>query len=67
MGKWMDRLIYNHTCKFCDKKLNKKEIYTVNIDTVEGPHTFILCEICADDFNEMLKAVEEGRNELFSE
>lgn len=63
MSKWMEKLINRHTCRFCKKKLNKKEIYTVNMDTIEGPHTMILCEPCATDFDAMLKMVEDSRNE----
>jgi RNase P subunit RPR2 len=66
MGKWMDKLIKKHTCKFCDKKLNSKEIYRVNMDTLEGPHTMTLCEPCAMDLDSFLKEVEEARNDLTS-
>lgn len=63
MRKWFEKLISSHTCKFCDKKLDKKEIYTVSMDTLEGPHTMVLCEVCAKDFDDVLKNIEEARNE----
>ena len=59
MSEWMDRLIKKHTCGFCDKKLNKKEIYTINMDTGEGPHKMTSCETCAMEFNDVLVELEK--------
>lgn len=61
MSKWMEKLIAKHTCTFCDKKINKKEIYTVNLDTADGSHTMNACEPCAMEFDEVLKQIEEAR------
>jgi hypothetical protein len=33
------------------------------MDTLEGPHTVSSCAACADDFNDILKAIEDVHNE----
>jgi len=43
----------------CSAKIDKKEIYTVNLDTLDGPHSMTLCEKCAMEFDDMLKDLEE--------
>ena len=63
MSEWFKRLIVKHTCHFCDKKLDKKEIYSITMDTLEGAHTVSSCEACANDFNDILKAIEDVHNE----
>lgn len=63
MSEWMKRLIGKHTCHFCDKKLDKKEIYTINMETAEGPHTISSCEKCAMEFDEVLKQIEGVHND----
>jgi len=63
MSKWLSKLIEKHTCHFCGKKLDKKNIYTINMDTLEGPHTVVSCQPCADDFDDILKAIEDVHNE----
>jgi hypothetical protein len=40
--------------------MSKKEIYSVDIDTAEGPLNFKMCQTCADDFDDMLKELEEA-------
>jgi len=59
MSKWMEKLIKKHTCNMCSAKIDKKEIYTVNLDTLDGPHSMTLCEKCAMEFDDMLKDLEE--------
>ena len=59
MSEWFNRLINKHTCHFCGKKLDKKEIYSITMDTLEGPHTVSSCAPCADDFDDILKAIED--------
>ena len=66
MSEWMKKLINKHTCKFCDKKLDKKDIYTVHMDTLEGPHSITLCEPCAMDFDKVLKEIEDIHNDFTS-
>jgi len=63
MSEWMKKLIAKHTCVFCEKKLDKKNIYTINMDTLEGPHTVTSCEKCAMEFDQVLKGVEEVIND----
>jgi len=63
MSEWMKKLIEKHTCVFCDKKLNKKDIYKITMDTLEGPHTVTSCEKCAMEFDEVLKDIEEVRKD----
>jgi len=62
MSKWMGKLINKHTCHFCEKKLDKKEIYTINMDTLEGPHKVSSCEKCAMEFDQVLKQIQEVHN-----
>lgn len=63
MSEWMSRLIAKHTCFICEKKLNKKEIYTVTMDTLEGPHSVTMCEEHAMEFDSILKDIEEVRKD----
>jgi RNase P subunit RPR2 len=63
MSQWFSKLIKKHTCHFCDKKLDKKDIYTINMDTLEGPHTISSCEKCAMEFDQVLKAIQEVHND----
>jgi len=63
MSEWMKKLIAKHTCVFCEKKLDKKNIYTINVDTFEGPHTVTSCEKCAMEFDQVLKGIEEVIND----
>lgn len=62
MSEWIKKLIEKHTCVFCEKKLDKKDIYTINMDTLDGPHSVTSCEKCAMEFDEVLKGVEEVIN-----
>ena len=62
MSEWMRKLIQKHTCMNCEKKLNRKEIYSVHMDTAEGPHTVTMCEPCAMEFDAFLKKVEDARH-----
>ena len=59
MSKFMEKLISNHTCHFCAKRVNKSEIYSINMDTLDGPHTVKACKNCAEEFDEVLKQIEE--------
>jgi|SaaInl6LU_22_DNA_1037377.scaffolds.fasta_scaffold13115_4 hypothetical protein len=60
MSEWIKKLVGMHTCFNCEKLMNKKEIYSVDIDTAEGPLNFKMCQTCADDFDDMLKELEEA-------
>jgi RNase P subunit RPR2 len=61
MSEWMGRLIKKHTCMNCEVTLNKDEIYSVHMETAEGPHTVQMCETCAMEFNDILEALEKVR------
>lgn len=63
MSEWFKRLIEKHTCVICDVKLNKKDLYTVIMDTAEGAHSVTMCETHALEFDEVLKAIEDVHNE----
>ena len=63
MSKWIKKLIEKHTCVFCEKKLDKKDIYTINMDTLDGPHSVTSCEKCAMEFDEVLKQIEGVHND----
>jgi hypothetical protein len=39
--------------------MNKKEVYSVDVDTQDGPLNFKMCKKCAGEFDEMLKDLEE--------
>jgi hypothetical protein len=63
MSMWMNKLINKHTCHFCEKKLDKKDIYSINMDTLEGHHTVSACHDCAMEFDKILKDIEDIHNE----
>ena len=65
MGQWIDRLINKSTvaCAFCGKKVDKKTCFSVKLNTAEGLHTIKACKDCGDDVNEVLKAIEEVKND----
>jgi hypothetical protein len=62
MSEWIKKLIGIHTCFNCESTVNKKDIYSVDIDTADGPLHLKLCQNCADDFDNMLKDLEENLN-----
>lgn len=51
------------TCFFCSKKIKAKEAFKVNMETGEGLHKVHACEECGQNLNEILKALEEIREE----
>jgi hypothetical protein len=68
MSEWFKRLIDKNTdtCIFCEKKVDKKTVYTITMDTADGAHIVKSCEPCAKEFDEVLKELEEvinGRSE----
>jgi len=60
MSTWIKKLMGMHTCFHCEKLISKKEIYSVDVDTQEGPLNLKLCQDCAGDFDDMLKELEEA-------
>ena len=68
MSEWMKKLIGMHTCWNCKDYIDKKSIYKVTVDTLEGPLNLTMCQKCAESFDEMLKELEEAieeRNKSF--
>ena len=58
----MKRLIAKHTCFYCNKTVDKANLYRVVLTTKDGPHELGACKDCADDFNDLLKDIEEVKN-----
>ena len=50
-------------CFFCNESVQKKEAFTVNIDTSEGPLVLKTCKACAKEFDQVLEQIEEVKNE----
>mgnify|MGYP001574293079 FL=1 len=68
MSEWINRLVGMHKCWHCQTLMNKKEIYSVDVDTQDGPLNFKMCKTCAEEFDDMLKDLEETiaeRNNTF--
>jgi hypothetical protein len=59
MSEWIKKLIGAHQCFQCEQYIDKKDIYDVNLDTLDGPWNFKLCGVCAKDFDDMMKELEE--------
>tara|TARA_B110000977_G_scaffold15056_1_gene18571 strand:+ start:4151 stop:4363 length:213 start_codon:yes stop_codon:yes gene_type:complete len=67
MSTWIKKLIGMHTCWHCEKLMNRKDVYSVDVDTLDGPMNFKMCKPCAEDLDDMLKELEETiatRNEI---
>jgi|TARA_R110000744_G_scaffold8945_11_gene29168 hypothetical protein len=68
MSDWVKKLVGMKSCWHCEKLMTKKEIYSVDVDTQDGPINFKMCKACAEDMDEMLKELEETlaeRNNTF--
>lgn len=65
MSEWFRRLIEKHTddCFYCLKKVDKKEAFSVKLNTSDGQVVLKTCPTCADDLNDILKKIEEARDE----
>jgi hypothetical protein len=50
-------------CFYCFKTVDKKTAFSVKLNTAEGPHTIMACPTCANDVNEVLKAIEEVKHD----
>ena len=53
----------NVDCFFCHKPVLKKEAFTANVDTFEGRLELKMCQLCAKDFDDLMKNIEEVKNE----
>lgn len=63
MSEWMSRFIKKHTCFYCEKTVDKKDIFNVKLETAEGPLELKACKDCANNLNEVLKELEDIRND----
>jgi hypothetical protein len=59
MSEWIKKLIGAHTCWNCNNYIDKKNIYKVTVDTLDGPLNLTMCKDCAEGFDDMLKELEE--------
>jgi|TARA_B110000908_G_scaffold160117_1_gene203021 hypothetical protein len=50
-------------CFNCSAKVKASEAFNVKFNTADGLHTLKACPACADDVNDVLKAIEEARND----
>ena len=68
MSEWINKLVGMKKCWNCHKLLSKKQIYSVDVDTADGPLNLKMCQKCAEDLDDMLKDLEETiaeRNNTF--
>ncbi len=68
MSEWINKLVGMKKCWNCHSLLNKKQIYSVDVDTADGPLNLKMCQTCAEDLDDMLKDLEETiaeRNNTF--
>ena len=65
MSEWMKKLISKRTveCFYCKKTVDKKTAFSVKFNTADGLHEIKACPPCADDVNDVLKAIEEVKND----
>ena len=65
MSEWIKRLITskNVECAFCNKKIDRKTSFSVKLNTADGLHEIKACAECGDEVNDVLKAIEEVKNE----
>ena len=62
MSEWMKRFIKKHTCFYCGNTVDKANLFTVKLNTADGPLELKACKDCGKDLNETLKAIEEVKN-----
>lgn len=53
-------------CFYCAQTVDKKTAFSVKLNTAEGPHIIMACTTCAADVNDVLKAIEEVKNDSTS-
>lgn len=62
MSDWVKKLIGIQECFNCNKYITKKQVYSVDVDTQDGPLHLKLCQDCSGDFDDMMKDLEENLN-----
>jgi endogenous inhibitor of DNA gyrase (YacG/DUF329 family) len=50
-------------CFYCYQTVDKKTASSIKLNTAEGPVIFMACPTCANDVNDVLKAIEEVKND----
>jgi Pyruvate/2-oxoacid:ferredoxin oxidoreductase delta subunit len=50
-------------CFNCSVDVDPDVAFNVKFNTAEGLHTLKACQACADEVNDVLKAIEEARND----
>jgi len=65
MGEWINKLIKSRTieCFNCFKVVDKKAAFNIKLNTAEGLTTLKACPECAKDVDDVLKALEEIKND----
>ncbi len=56
-------MIMGTKCFFCQKKFNKKDAFTIEMNVFEGKIKKQACPSCAENLNELLKDIEDIHNE----
>ena len=51
------------TCFNCGDKVALKKAFTIKLNTLEGAHEVKMCEPCSQQFDEIMKEIEEVRSE----
>lgn len=65
MLEWIKNLFRKSTveCFYCFVPVDRKTAFSIKLNTAEGPHTIMACTTCANDVNDVLKAIEEVKND----
>lgn len=50
-------------CFYCETKLDKKTCFKLQVDMAEGRAEYLVCPECAKEFNDVLKDIEEVKND----
>jgi RNase P subunit RPR2 len=46
-------------CKLCPTIMKDREKFDLNVQTAEGRHTIIVCAVCAETMEKLMKANQE--------
>jgi len=62
----MKKLIDKHTCScfYCEKQFDKKESFKMTVHMEAGEIDYDVCPECAKEFDQILKGIEETRDEI---
>jgi len=48
-------------CKLCPKKVKPGKLYTLNIETAEGPHSIRICPDCMKTLTDMKRSLADAQ------